>query len=67
MIFCALSFEHVFKFFFLWREFFDVKNAKDKRRVFGQKEGERGVLVEKGKTRFISCCPPIIILVKIKS
>ena len=35
-----------------------VKNAKDKRRVFGQKEGERGVLVEKGKTRFISCCPP---------
>lgn len=42
MIFCALSFEHVFKFFFLWREFFVVKNAKDKRRVFGQKEGERG-------------------------
>jgi hypothetical protein len=44
MIFCALSFEHVFKsLFFLWREFFFVvKNAEDKRRVFGQKEGERG-------------------------
>ena len=44
MIFCALSFEHVFKSsFFLWREFFFVvKNAEDKRRVFGQKEGERG-------------------------
>ena len=49
MIFCALSFEHVFKFFFLWREFFDVKNAKDKRRVFGQKEGERGCWWKKVK------------------
>lgn len=44
MIFCALSFEHVFKslFFFSGENSLFVKNAKDKRRVFGQKEGERG-------------------------
>jgi len=45
MIFCALSFEHVFKSsFFLWREFFVVcEECKKKKRVFGQKEGGRGV------------------------
>jgi len=45
MIFCALSFEHVFKssfFFFGENSLLFVKNAKEKRRVFGQKEGERG-------------------------
>ena len=52
MIFCALSFEHVFNppFFCGENSLLFVKNAKEKRRVFGQKRrGERGVLVKKVK------------------
>ncbi len=67
MIFYALSFEHVFKFFFLWREFYVCEECKRQKKSFWTERRGEGVLVEKGKTRFISCCPPIIILVKIKS
>jgi hypothetical protein len=41
MIFCALSFEHVFKFFFLWREFY-VCEKKTKEEFLERKKG-RGV------------------------
>lgn len=52
MIFCALSFEHVFKSsFFLWREFFVVcEECKRKKKSFWtERRGERGVLVKKVK------------------
>ena len=44
MIFCALSFEHVFKSsFFLWREFFVVCEECKKKKEFLDRKKGRGV------------------------